>query len=82
MNTASESRIGVMNIMDRSGHKQLTWSTDRLDEIVEAKETFDALMKKGYSAFGANQKEEAKHLIKEFDPTVEEMVLVPKIVGG
>lgn len=82
MNTASESRIGVMNIMDRSGHKQLTWSTDRLDEIVEARETFDALMKKGYSAFGANQKEETKYLIKEFDPTVEEMVLVPKIVGG
>lgn len=82
MNMASESRIGIMNIMDRSGHKQLTWDIDRLDEIVEAKETFDNLMKKGYSAFGGNGKEEAKHALKEFDPTVEEMVLVPRIVGG
>lgn len=82
MNMASEPRIGVMNIMDKSGHKQLTWDIDRLDDIVEAQETFDNLMKKGYSAFGGKQKEETKHALKEFDPTVEEMVLVPRIVGG
>ncbi|TFW10311.1 hypothetical protein E4K72_01565 [Oxalobacteraceae bacterium OM1] len=76
------SRTGQMNIMDRSGHKELTWDTEKLEEILEAQQTFDALMRKGYTAFGSKDKAETKRLVREFDPTMEEMVLVPKTVGG
>lgn len=82
MDKAPESLIGEMNIMDRSGHKQMRWNTDKLDEILAAKETFDSLVKEGYSAFGSKTKTEAKHLVKEFDPTMEELVVVPRTVGG
>jgi hypothetical protein len=82
MNKASASRICEMNIMDRSGHKQLTWEAEKLDQILTAQETFDDLLKNGYTAFGSKTKTEAKHVMKEFDPTMEEMVMVPKTVGG
>jgi hypothetical protein len=82
MDKAPESLVREMNIMDASGHKQLTWTTDSLEEIAEAQETFDNLMTKGYTAFGSKVKAEAKQSIKEFDPTLEELVLVPRTVGG
>jgi hypothetical protein len=82
MDKAAESLVGEMSIMDRSGHKQVKWNTDKLDEIAVAKDTFDTLVKEGYSAFGSKTKMEAKHTIKEFDPTMEELVMVPKVVGG
>jgi hypothetical protein len=82
MDKAPKSLVGEMSIMDRSGHKQMKWNTDKLDEIMAAKETFDSLVKEGYSAFGSKTKTEAKHTLKEFDPTIEEMVLVPRTVGG
>jgi hypothetical protein len=82
MDRAHESLVGEMSIMDRSGHKQLKWDTDKLDEIEVAKETFDTLVKRGYSAFGSKTKMEAKHTIKEFDPTMEELIMVPRTVGG
>jgi hypothetical protein len=82
MENVPASRIGQMNIMDRSGHKELTWDTARLSEVMAAKETFDGLMKKGYTAFGSKYKADAKHLVREFDPTLEELVVVPKTVGG
>jgi hypothetical protein len=82
MENTHASSIGQMNIMDRSGHKELTWDTEKLDEILAAQQTFDNLMKKGYSAFGSKKKAETKYLVREFDPTMEELVLVPKTVGG
>lgn len=82
MDKAPASLIGEMSIMDRSGHKQLKWDTDKLDEIAVAKETFDTLVKRGYSAFASKTKAEPKHTIKEFDPTMEDMVMVPRTVGG
>jgi hypothetical protein len=82
MDKAPESLLGEMSVMDSSGHKELKWSTDREDEMTMAKETFDNLIGKGYSAFASKKKMEAKHLIKEFDPTMEELVMVPRNVGG
>jgi hypothetical protein len=82
MDKAPASLLGEMSIMDSSGHKQLKWRTDRQDEMTTAKETFDNLIGKGYSAFASEKKMEAKHLIREFDPTMEELVMVPRNVGG
>ena len=82
MDKAPAFLLGEMSIMDRSGHKQLKWHTDKDDEMTMAKETFDHLVGKGYSAFASEKKAETKHLIREFDPTMEETVLVPRNVGG
>ncbi|WP_136418662.1 hypothetical protein [Herbaspirillum sp. ST 5-3] len=82
MGKALESRIGEMSIMDASGHKELKWKMGDPKEIAAAQETFDRLLEKGYSAFGSEQKAETKHVVKEFDPTLEELVMVPRTVGG
>jgi len=82
MDKAPEFLSGEMSVMDASGHKQLTWKMDKPDEIATARTTFDRLVEKGYSAFGARKKTEPKHAIKTFDPTMEELVLVPRTVGG
>lgn len=82
MDKAPASLVGEMSIMDTSGHKQLKWKMDRLDEIAVARETFDALVKEGYSAFGSRSKNEAKQTVREFDPTLEDLVMVPRTVGG
>jgi hypothetical protein len=82
MDKAPESQIGKLSIMDSTGHKELKWNTNSLDEILAAEKTFDSMVKKGYSAFAAQSRAEPKHLIRKFDPTMEETVLVPKLVGG
>jgi hypothetical protein len=55
---------------------------EKVDELDAVKETFDRLVAQGYTAFGSEKSTAAKHAIKEFDPTMEEVVMVPRIVGG
>jgi hypothetical protein len=82
MDNALESLIGEMNIMDSSGHGQVTWSMSNAKEIAAAQVTFDRLVKQGYAAFGAMERSAPKKAISTFDPTMEELVMVPRIVGG
>lgn len=82
MDKAREPFVGKMNIMDITGHTELKWHMDKLDEIDAVKKTFDRLAAQGYTAFGSDKSTEAKHVIKEFDPTMGEVVMVPRIVGG
>jgi hypothetical protein len=82
MDNALESPIGEMNIMDESGHRQVNWSMSNAKEIAAAQKTFDRLVKQGYAAFGATKASDPKHAMKTFDPAMEEVVMVPRIVGG
>lgn len=82
MGKAPQAWIGEMSIMDSSGHKELKWNMGDPKEIAAAQETFDRLIEKGYSAFGSKEKAETKHVLKAFDPTLEEVVMVPRTVGG
>jgi len=76
------STCSQMSIMDHSGHKELLWSPDQVEDTEIARKTFDELIKRGYSAFGGATDTEAKHALKKFDPTMKEIVMVPTIVGG
>lgn len=82
MNSASKSPTGVMNIMDETGHRQLTWDLCNTKEIAAAQKTFDRLLQRGHVAFGASNKSDLKRAITAFDPAMEEVVMVPRIVGG
>lgn len=82
MDKASQSRIGEMSVMNRSGHTQLKWHMDSLREIAAAEDMFNQLIGKGYSAFGSKSKTSPRHAIHEFDSTMEDVVLVPRIIGG
>lgn len=82
MEQTPETFVGEMNIMDSSGHTRLTWSSDDPLEIAAARKVFDSLLDKGYSAFGSKQKAAPKHTLGKFDSTMEELVMVPRTVGG
>ncbi|MDB5935329.1 MAG: hypothetical protein JWQ01_2673 [Massilia sp.] len=82
MDNALESPVGTMNIMDESGHRQMNWSMSNAKEIAAAQKTFDRLVKQGYAAFGAPDNAAPKQTMTAFDPTMEEVVMVPRIVGG
>jgi hypothetical protein len=82
MDNVLESPIGAMNIMDESGHRQVNWNMSNAKEIAAAQKTFDRLVKHGYAAFGAMKRSDPKQAITTFDPTMEELVMVPRIVGG
>jgi hypothetical protein len=82
MDSAHNSMVGEMSIMDGSGHKQLTWDTNRPDEIAAAQKAFNRLVAKGYSAFASEKKMEPKYRVSKFDPTMEEVIMVPRMVGG
>lgn len=82
MDTATGSPKGEMSIMDFSGHQRLRWDLGNPDQVAQARATFERLMAHGYTAFGSGNGIEAKHPIKTFDPTMDEVVMVPRIVGG
>jgi hypothetical protein len=71
-----------MNILDESGHRQVTWDASNAKEIAAAQKTFDRLMRHGYAAFGATARTGPKQSMSAFDPAMDEVVMVPRIVGG
>ncbi len=82
MDSALKTSSGVMNIMDETGHRQLHWDMSNAKEIAAAQKTFDRLQRQGHAAFGASHRSDPKLAITSFDPTLEEVVMVPRIVGG
>jgi hypothetical protein len=82
MDTALKTFSGVMNIMDDTGHRQLHWDMSNAKEIAAAQKTFDRLVRQGHAAFGATHRSDLKQAITSFDPAMEELVIVPRIVGG
>jgi hypothetical protein len=82
MENALEYQIGAMKILDNSGHRQLEWNMSDSKEIAAAQKTFDRLIKQGYAGFGSMRGADTKHAVTTFDPTMEELVMVPRIIGG
>jgi hypothetical protein len=82
METAIGSPKGEMSIMDFSGHQRLRWDVGNPDQVAQVRATFERLISHGYTAFGSKDAAEAKHPINAFDPTMDEVVMVPRIVGG
>lgn len=72
----------VMAVMNHTGDLKVIWDADVKDEVDAAKAQFDALKKKGYSAFKVNKKGEAGERINEFDPHAEKLIMVPAMQGG
>jgi hypothetical protein len=82
MDNALKSAIGAMKIMDSSGHRQVEWNMSDAKEIAAAQKTFDRLVKQGYAAFGSTKGSASKQAVSTFDPAMEEVVMVPRIIGG
>ena len=72
----------VMEVMDRTGHTTTQWNPNNPDEVAVAEATFKAMTAKGYRAFKVDTVEQRGGIMREFDPAVAKMILVPHMQGG
>lgn len=81
--------MGVLRIMSGRGDDRFTWDLRRAEEhdpealaaVREAEEIFREQRSRGATAFRAEKGRVATR-IDEFDPTLEQIVLIPPLVGG
>lgn len=73
-----------MQVMDTSGHTTVNWDPENTSEVQAARDTFNAMKAKGYSAFYVKSvmTEKQGRRMDDFDKGAEKVILVPPLVGG
>lgn len=74
--------MGKLAVMDRSGDMKVEWSAGNEAEVDHARQTFDAMKKKGYAAFKTQGDGSRGEQIREFDASAESIVMAPAMQGG
>lgn len=75
--------MGELRIMDKdAGDLKVIWDKDNEEEVDAAREQFNKLIKKGFTAYKVDKKGEPGKKISEFDENAEKLILSPRIVGG
>ena len=81
--------VGMLRVMSRRGDDRVSWNEQKvaandpeaLAAIKEAERIFAQERAKGATAFRINPGKPAER-IEQFDQTAEQIVLVPRVVGG
>jgi hypothetical protein len=68
-------------VMDHSGDSRYFFDNSNGDALAEAERRFLAFTEKGYTAAVRTSPEEVTR-ITAFDPTAEETLFLPRLVGG
>lgn len=72
-----------MAVMGTEGDTKIIWDSGRVEEVDNARRTFDDLVKKKkYAAFEVTKKGEKDGQVFDFDPEAEKLILVPPMKGG
>lgn len=79
---STDEHIGELRVMDMTGDTNVSWDRRNRDEVKAAERMFDSLRSKGFSAFSVDRIGRKNELITEFDERLEEIIMVPRIVGG
>lgn len=74
--------MGEMAVLDSTGDTKIIWDSSKPDEVDAARAMFETLTKKGYRAFSVKKNGDTDKIVSEFDPTIEKLIMVPRIVGG
>jgi hypothetical protein len=73
---------GLLQYMSDEGDTRVIWDPDNPDEVENARSTFANLTKKGYQAYRVRRGGERGERVREFDPSMERVILAPATVGG
>jgi hypothetical protein len=81
--------VGILRVMSRRGDDRVTWDEQSVlagdpeatAAVREAEHIFEQERAKGATAFRIDPGKPAQR-IEEFDRTAEQIVLVPRVVGG
>lgn len=79
----------MLRVMSRRGDDRITWDEQKVQAgdpeavaaIKEAERIFAQERARGATAFRAEPGKPIEHIDK-FDPTAEQIVMVPRVVGG
>ena len=76
--------MSKLQIMDHSGHTTMEFDAETKAGVSEAMKTFDDLVKnKKYTAGAKVSGSDGKfQLIREFDESAEEIIMMPPLQGG
>lgn len=70
-------------VLGHNGDTKHMWDPSKPAEVEVARSTFDALKKKGYSAYHVKGKSgEQGEQMKTFDPEAGRIIMVPQMAGG
>lgn len=72
----------TMNVMDQTGHSSVTWDPGIPDEVAMARQSYDAMIAKGYTAFAVNEDDQRGSRMSKFDPQAGKVMMVPQLRGG
>lgn len=81
--------MGMLRVMSRRGDDRLAWDMQKVEvndpeavaAIREAERIFTEERKKGATAFRVESGQPVER-IEKFDRTAEQIILVPRVVGG
>ena len=81
--------MGMLRIMSRRGDDRITWDSQKVEAndpeamaaIEEAERIFKKAHQEGATAFRVGS-ESTVERIDKFDRTAEQIVIVPRVVGG
>jgi len=68
-------------VMDRTGDSRLFFEQDDRKQLAEAEERFKKLTGQGFTAATRTAAGDL-NVVRTFDPTVEETLFYPRLVGG
>lgn len=75
--------MGIMKVMSDEGDTRISWNPDVDKEVSIAKDKFDELLKKGFSAFRVDDKgKKAARKVHEFLPFAGTLLLIAPLQGG
>lgn len=74
--------MSELRIMGRSGDDRVAWDASVPAQVANAKEKFDAALRRGCMAFVVSPDGGQGRRITAFEPEVERVIIVPQMAGG
>ena len=76
--------MGVLRVLDSSGDTAIAWDADVGDTVAEAEAAFEAMLAARRMAFGraAGAPPDDAVLLRRFDSSLEEIIVVRPLQGG
>jgi hypothetical protein len=74
--------MGLLRVLCGRGDVKIGWELDEAEAVREAERIFRENAARGYAAFRVDAGVAGAVRIDAFDPTAQEIIQVPRIVGG
>lgn len=74
--------VGLFRTLSQNGDDRLVWDRRNAKQVKEAYQKFKELTARGYTAFVGLANGKRGHKLDDFDPGLEEILMIPPTVPG